>query len=52
MEQGGQLVAWVMTTQGPSKANEGGRVQVYGSTCGKVRGVLVGRTTSGHKLTC
>lgn len=41
IEQNGQLVTWVTTTQGQSKAKEGARVQVYGSTYGKVRGVLL-----------
>jgi hypothetical protein len=36
IEQNGQLVTWVTTTQGQSKAKEGARVQVYGSTYGKV----------------
>jgi hypothetical protein len=37
LEQSGQLMAWVTTTQGQSKAMEGARVQVYASVYGKVR---------------
>lgn len=37
LEQNGQVVAWVTTTQGQSKAVEGARVQVYASVYGKVR---------------
>lgn len=37
VERGGQVVAWVTTTQGQSKAVEGARVQVYATVYGKVR---------------
>jgi hypothetical protein len=37
VEQGGQVVVWVTTTQGSSKAVEGARVQVYATVYGKVR---------------
>jgi hypothetical protein len=40
VEQNGQVVAWVTTTQGQSKAVEGARVQVYASVYGKVRNRL------------
>lgn len=36
VEQNGQVVAWVTTTQGQSKAVEGARVQVYATMYGKV----------------